>query len=259
MRPTPTRAPWWRPLEELRAASALLTRVPVPGPSPTGGGASTFGLVGALVGATGSVPILLVGDTAPLAAAGLALAAMALVTGALHLDGLADTADALASIGPGAAERARSDPRIGAAGAVAVALIVVLDAGWLAALLERSGVMAAALACVSAAAASRATVVVLVTMAPSGRRGASGGWFSSAAGPSSALIAGASATLVVILMAVATDDVALASGAVAGSVAGLGAGLWLVHARAGIDGDLLGATVEIASMSVLGATVLLAA
>ena len=258
MRPALTMAPRWRPLEELRAAIALLTRLPVPGPSPTSGGASAFGLVGAVVGATGGIPILLVGDTAPLAAAGLALAAMALVTGALHLDGLADTADALAAMGPGAAERARSDPRIGAAGGVAVALIVVLDAGWLAALVERSGVLAAALACVSAGAASRATVVVLVTLAPSGRRGASGGWFSSTAGPRAALIAGASAALVVILVAVAAADVALASGAVAGSLAGLGAGLWLIHARAGIDGDLLGATVEIASMSVLGATVLLA-
>ena len=46
-----------------------------------------------------------------------ALAIVAILSGGLHLDGLADTSDALAAPA-GAADRARTDPRAGTAGVV---------------------------------------------------------------------------------------------------------------------------------------------
>ena len=65
---------------------------------------------------------------------------LAAVSGGLHLDGLADTADALVAPDAYAAERAREDPSVGPGGAVA--LLVVLGAE-VAALASRDGVVGA--------------------------------------------------------------------------------------------------------------------
>ena len=159
---------------EITAALALLTRIPVGAQSSDTGGAAAFGLVGALVGTLGSVAILLVGDAAPLAAGGIALAMMALVSGGLHLDGLADTFDALAAPSREAAESARTDPRVGAAGAAAIAIMIVVDAALLAALMAGAGILIAALACITAASASRAVAARLLAARPSPRRGRRG-------------------------------------------------------------------------------------
>src|ERR1700704_5339998 len=88
-------------LRGVAAALAFLTRVPVGRFAELDGadvarGAVAFPLVGAGIGAaTGGVVYALAGSlTAPLAAV-LGLVVAALLTGALHLDALADTADAL--------------------------------------------------------------------------------------------------------------------------------------------------------------------
>jgi adenosylcobinamide-GDP ribazoletransferase len=80
-----------------------------------------FPLVGALVGAAVAVP-LVVADDRPWLAAVLALVVWVAITGALHLDGLADVADGL-----GAAHRDPTrfaavvkDPHLGAFGVVTV-------------------------------------------------------------------------------------------------------------------------------------------
>ena len=83
---------------QLRAAAALLTRFPVrcptagldPRPSP---------IIGAGLGALAAVPAALLAGIAPLLGAMLALGVIEIATGFLHLDGLADTADALAAPG----------------------------------------------------------------------------------------------------------------------------------------------------------------
>src|SRR6478736_1463935 len=94
------------------AALAFLTRIPIGrwvalGPDDIGRGVVFFPLVGAGVG---PLPAL--------AAGGLGVAVALVLTGALHLDGLADTADAF-----GAADRERAleimrDSRTGSFGAV---------------------------------------------------------------------------------------------------------------------------------------------
>ena len=60
-------------------------------------GAGAFGVVGAGIGLLAAVPLVLLGQPVPLVAAVLTEAVIVLVTGAVHLDGLADTADALAA------------------------------------------------------------------------------------------------------------------------------------------------------------------
>ncbi|MDQ6793873.1 MAG: adenosylcobinamide-GDP ribazoletransferase, partial [Chloroflexota bacterium] len=131
--------------EQVRAATALLTRIHVRG-GRDATGAAAFGLVGAGVGAAGGIAIVIVAGVSPLAAGALAVAVMAILSGGLHLDGLADTADALAVGDPARADIARQDPRVGSAGVVALAVAVVVDAALLASLATTSGALRAGLA-----------------------------------------------------------------------------------------------------------------
>jgi adenosylcobinamide-GDP ribazoletransferase len=86
-------------LVDLRAAVAFLTRVPMPHPHgpvlPNFARAHrAFPLVGGAIGAfVGLVYLVLAAGLPNLAAAALALGAGAILTGALHEDGLADVAD----------------------------------------------------------------------------------------------------------------------------------------------------------------------
>src|SRR3954465_5140830 len=90
------------------AAVAFLTRIPVGrivalGPDDVGRGVAFFPLVGAGVGAPGALAAEgLEGPLPALLAGGLGVAVAIVLTGALHLDGLADTADAF-----GASDRER--------------------------------------------------------------------------------------------------------------------------------------------------------
>ena len=110
----------------VRTALAFLTRLPVPTPPnpDLSRAASSFPLVGLLVGGAaaatraGADQIL-----PPLPATLLAIAVAILITGALHEDGLADVADARRR--PHDRERRLEilkDPRVGAFGALALIL-----------------------------------------------------------------------------------------------------------------------------------------
>ncbi|MEM8578904.1 MAG: adenosylcobinamide-GDP ribazoletransferase, partial [Pseudomonadota bacterium] len=121
-RPDPT-SPLWHPL----LAALLLSRLPlprVPDAAFAEGARAVWAypVVGLLLGAFAAG----IGALAPtpVIGAGLALAAMAMMTGALHEDGLADTADGLW----GGQSRARrleimKDSRIGAYGVLALILV----------------------------------------------------------------------------------------------------------------------------------------
>src|SRR5687768_15775709 len=112
----------------LRAACMLLTRLPV-GRSPIPAearrwGAAFFPLVGLGLGLLGAALLMaLEPRLGTRLAAAIAIAALLLVTGALHEDGLADTADALG----GAQDRDRlfailKDSRLGTYGVLALCL-----------------------------------------------------------------------------------------------------------------------------------------
>src|SRR6266536_628958 len=119
------------PAASMRAALAavsFLTRVPVGrvvsfDGADVASGAALFPVVGGLIGAAaGGVVVLTHLALSPFLAAALGVAAATVLSGALHLDALADTADAIAG---GSRERRLEimrDSRIGSFGAAALAL-----------------------------------------------------------------------------------------------------------------------------------------
>src|SRR5919109_3925045 len=119
------------PASQLRAlagAVSFLTRVPVGRRLALDGadvarGALLFPVVGAGIGAAVGLAAVLLDEPLPaLPAAALALALGLLLTGAMHLDGLADTADAL---GGRSRAEALSIMRDHAVGTYGVAALIV--------------------------------------------------------------------------------------------------------------------------------------
>ena len=238
--------PRGHPLEELVAAVAFLSRVPVRpiGDSRSRTGAAAFGFVGALLGVVAAVPLLLVGAGHPLPAAIAAVGLLALLDGGLHLDGLADTFDALAAPS-GAADRARTDPRAGTAGVVAIVVILGLAAASIAEVAGGGAVRAAAVV-IAAAALSRATAPAWAVAVGLHRRAAGGlgTWFADEVTRGAAAFALATAAvIVVVLVEFAGPGVALAS--LAGLAAAVVIGLGLVRLRGQLDGDGYGAIIEL--------------
>jgi adenosylcobinamide-GDP ribazoletransferase len=239
------------------AALAFLTRVPVGrrvalDGEDLGRAGPAFPLVGAGLGAVvGGIAASLSGPLSPLLAAALALAAGTLLTGALHLDALADTADALGARTRERALEIMRDHAVGAYGAVAIALDLLVKAAALADLARHGRALPVAIA---AGALSRAVPVPLAAALPYARPGeglarslAAGAWGRAAA-------ALAAATLVAAL---ATGLVGVALAACAALAA---ASLGAVFARwlGGVTGDALGAAVELAEVAMLVLAVALA-
>jgi adenosylcobinamide-GDP ribazoletransferase len=244
---------------EVRAALRLLTRFRMSAADVTGEteatGAVAFPLVGALVGIIGAVPLVLLGSIEPLVAGLLALALIAVVTGALHLDGLADTADALLAPDAMRAERARKDPSVGAGGVVTLVLVIGLEASALAAIATAAGSWIAGGALVVAAVSGRTMSVVAVVAerwrtAPQGF----GAWFAARVRPAAAVTATVLAIAIGAAVALATSSAAIAIGGSVGAAAGLLLARLLVAWRRQLDGDGMGAIVELTVAAVLIAT-----
>jgi adenosylcobinamide-GDP ribazoletransferase len=239
------------PLRDLAAAFAFLTRLPIPAGWLDGHrtGAAAFGLAGAAIGGVAAIPVVLVGQAHPGPAAIVSLAIFAILTGALHLDGLADTADALAAPA-GAADRARMDPRAGSAGVVAVVLVLLLDAAVLTELASAGGWIAAA-ALVTAGAASRSAATVAGVIAgPTRSGGRLGAWFVSRLRPGDAWLA-IGTTVVIAGVASAGAGLPVAAGLIGGAALAAGAGAVIVRLRRRLDGDGFGALVELTFAAVL--------
>jgi adenosylcobinamide-GDP ribazoletransferase len=239
------------PFRDLAAAFAFLTRLPVPARWLAGDrtGAAAFGLAGAAIGGVAAIPVVLVGQAHPGPAAVASVAIIAILTGALHLDGLADTADALAAPA-GAADRARTDPRAGSAGVVAVVIVLLLDAAVLTELASAGGLIAAA-ALVTAGAASRAAATIAGVLAgPTRSGGRLGTWFVSRLRPADAWLAMAT-TVGIGGLASALAGPPLAAGLIGGSALAAAAGAVIVRLRRRLDGDGFGALVELTFTAVL--------
>ena len=250
-------------LAELAAAVSMLTRLPIRRDAVEGTGAAAFGIVGGLMGVAASFPLVALGAwIAPLSAI-LALAVLAIASGAVHLDGLADTADALMAVGPDGAERARTDPSIGVGGVVALALVLGVDVAALAAIAAGAGPVVAGIVCVAAGSASRAVPVILARLTRTlARPTGLGGWFAARVTTRRVWIAIASALVIVFGGATglgwAGGGAMVAVAGVIGGLGGLGLGLVLVRLRGRLDGDLLGASVELAfALTVVAASVLM--
>lgn len=245
---------------ETVAALRLLTRFPLRSPgaddaaAADASGAIAFPLIGAVVGLIGAAPLVLVGWLQPLSSL-LALAAVAVVTGALHLDGLADTADALLAPNREGAERARKDPAVGPGGAVALLLVVAIEASALAAIATAWGGGPAGGALLVAVVASRTVAVLTSTIersrvAPDGF----GAWFVARVRPPAALGAAVIAALIGAAVSLVIGAIGIAIGGVVGVIVGLAIGVVVVRWRGQLDGDALGAVVELTVAAVLVAT-----
>lgn len=249
-----------RAIHDVRAAFALLTRVPVGRDPVRGAGVRAHAVVGGILGSAALLPVALLGGDMPVVAAILAVAVLAIVSGGLHLDGLADTFDALVAVGPDAAERARRDPAIGAAGATALIVVIALDVALLAGPLMEAGPLLAGLACVIAASVSRSAPAVLALVArPATGAGGLAAWFARGVGRTDVAVTLASAAFISLALGSLAGRAELAAGGAAGLAAGVLAGAALIRLRRQFDGDLLGATVEIAFASSLLATATLVA
>jgi cobalamin 5'-phosphate synthase/cobalamin synthase len=242
-----------RPWAELRApvaALTFLTRIPVGRWLVLDGddvarAAPAFPLVGAGIGAVvGGIAAMLAKPLSALLAAGLALAVGAVLTGALHLDALADTADALGARSRERALEIMRDHSIGAYGAVAIALDLLIKFGALSALISHQHVL---LFAVTAGALSRMSPVLLAAWLPYARAGPGAGVSLTRSGRLRA--AAAVIVAVAIVVAVGGMNGVVVAGCAAAMTAALGLsfGRWL----GGITGDTLGAAVELSETTVL--------
>lgn len=252
------RAAAFAPVAELVAAVAFLTRIPVrvAGPSERTG-APAFGLAGLGLGLVAAAPLVAVGAAHPWPLAILAIAIVAVLDGGFHLDGLADTADAL--VAPlGAAERARTDPQSGSAGVVAVVLVLGLQAAAIAELAALGAVVAGA-AIVVAVTVSRAAAPLWALAAGRfvGTGDGLGRWFADRVGGGAAVVAAATAAAVGVV-ASAVAGPALLGAAIAGATGSAIVGLVTIRLRGQLDGDGYGALIELTVAGVLLAAAVLA-
>lgn len=255
----------------MRFAIGTLTRIPVPAPDNVNRHVARLAMslapaIGMLIALIVGIPLLAIslavqpqGDPLrSLLLAALAIAALAWLTRALHLDGLADTADALGSGRPAdqALEIARRSD-IGPFGVIAVVLALALQViGLAVALNQGAGFEALAIAIVCGRVA---LVIACVRGIPAARRDGLG-----------AVVAGsvpiAIAIIWMLVAAALAAGLALIIGwpilgAVVAMLAGfLATAVVLVIARrrfAGITGDVLGACAEVATTTVLVALALI--
>jgi adenosylcobinamide-GDP ribazoletransferase len=237
------------------AAVAFLTRVPVGrlvalGPDDVARGAVLFPLVGAGLGAlVGGVAVGLDSRLSLLLAASLAVAVESLVTGAIHLDALADTADGLGAPTRERALEVMREPAIGSFGATALGLDLLVKTAALAALLDGPDPAFAALA---AFALGRAAPLALAWALPYARAG--GGIGASLAGAARAPwpAAGLALGIGIAVGALGLRGLWLAAGA---ALAVLVVGLVARQRVGGVTGDVLGAAVEVATTLALVAAV----
>ena len=147
---------------------------------------------------------------------------MAVLTGVLHLDGLADTADALVAPYPAAAERARKDPAVGPGGVAALVLVLATEVAALAGLASSGGGWLAGAALVVGATVARTMPVLAVQLAPVASRPTGSPAGSRArVGPVDGVVALVLAASLTAIVALAVGSVAVALGGAVGAVAGL--------------------------------------
>ena len=230
----------------MRTALAFLTRLPIrvaPDNFDLNRAAPFFPLVGLLVGAL-AAGVRAAADQVlpPLPSTLLAIAAAAIVTGALHEDGLADVADAVgAHVNKERRLEILKDPRVGTFGALALVLVVGLIASSVAALDTAD----AAKALVVAHTLARAAILPVSRLLKPAKPGGAG----------SLLRVGTTPTLIAVALGVAAALVVAgpAPGAAAVAAAILATALVaivLTRAIGGITGDGYGTTAKLVELAV---------
>jgi adenosylcobinamide-GDP ribazoletransferase len=217
-------------VSDLRAAFAFLTPLPVGAAVPGASTMAWFPLVGVVIGlAVGGTWWLAYEAFPPFVAAALAVVADVALTGALHVDGLADTADGVLPHVDGGAGRRKAimaAADVGAFGVAAVVLAVLLRVAALSSI-EPNVLLVAAVWC-----ASRTAMAVALATSPY-----VGGGLGAAFGRSPVAVWG----VVPAVGLCATAGVA-GFAVLAGLVAATVGVVLLARARlGGVTGDVLGA------------------
>ena len=231
-------------------AIALLTRLPVPNATAHRGARAAWayplaGLVAGGLAALAGLVAYALGLPAPLTAL-VSLAALIVITGAMHEDGLADAADGLW----GGYDRARRleimrDSRIGTFGTIA--LVLGLTARWAALwLLFADGPGTATAAMICAAMVSRAALPILMSALPAARDDGLSKSVGQVPGATAVLGAATACLLSLLLVGGAIFPVVFWAGLtiiVLGAVAQAKLG--------GQTGDVLGGVQQLAEIAVL--------
>ena len=253
-------------MRSLRTAVSLFTVIPVDAELRDGDAARAvlwMPVVGLLLGLAGAGVMIGVdagGSSGPrrLLGAVLAVGLLALLTGGLHLDGLADTADGLGSRrGPAEALAIMRRSDVGPMGVAALVLVLLVQVAALAAVPQLS---LAAASFVLAEVTGRVAVVV-ATGSPAARPGGFGALVAGRTSPQARWLAVVLLGCAVVVAGVASYGARLAVRGLAAALIGLLAGglLQLVGRRrlGGMTGDVFGAIVEVSAATVLVACALL--
>jgi adenosylcobinamide-GDP ribazoletransferase len=249
-------------LDGLKLAFGTLTAIPVPAPShidrPVAGRAMALApltqipMMAVLVLSGWAVRGL---SVPPLVAATMTLVALTLGTRAMHLDGLADTADGLsASYDRDKALDVMHRGNIGPSGVAAVVLVLLVEAAALASLLTTGpGVV---LACLSLVASRHLLAWACSTGVPSARAHGLGATVAGTVRPS---VVGLIFVALLGFSALAShgSGLLLVSGPVVLGSAALGGTAVIsraVRRFGGITGDVLGAVIEVSFAAALTAS-----
>jgi adenosylcobinamide-GDP ribazoletransferase len=232
----------------LRLALGTLTVLPVPPPRRVGRAEAAVAMATAPIAvlpvAAAAAATAWAGDLLalpPLVAATLTVAVLGLATGGLHLDGLADTVDGLATHGTRARRlevMRRGD--VGPSGAAALLLVLSVEVGSLAALVAQGGVVTTVVL---------AVVVSRACLAPACIRGLTAARTEGLGSTVVGAVPRLAAALVVVVTTILVTLVAGPGGLIGVVVAAAAvAAVLLVCGRklGGNTGDVLGACVEIA-------------
>ena len=237
---------------DILAATALLTRLPVTHPET---GASdlarcywAFGLAGLAVAAPSAVlGALLAGIGAPpLAAGAVVMAAIAVLTGGMHLDGLADTADSLGGDNPDHRLAIMHDSGIGSFGTVG---LLAVGIAYIASAAALAGHGAATMVggVVAAACLSRSMMAVQrwrhETPSEEG--------LAHRTGRPQAVVAAISVAVALVVAIIFGGPGAALAALLAGLAVTLALGMFLERWIGGVNGDGLGATQQLSEVTML--------
>ena len=254
--------PGFTPLYDLAACLRFYSRLPVPAlPEERAPHAAPdfrtvprmLPLAGTIIALPAALTLVLAWalHLGPFVAAALALAVAALVTGAMHEDGLADVAD---GFGGGRTRDRRleimRDSRIGAYGASALVLAYALRLGALATLLDRTGWHAAPALVLAASLSRVAALAPMVLLDPARPGGAS----ASVGQPTFATLGVATGTGVVLAgigWGLGLPPLGLALMLVLGPAAAYGLTLIAKNRIGGQTGDVIGACQQVAEIAAL--------
>jgi adenosylcobinamide-GDP ribazoletransferase len=235
-------------MKSMRQAFALLTILPfgpadLPEPGDSGRAASWYPLVGIVIGAATAAGWWVLGRfLPPMAAAPLTLALWVLLTGGLHLDGLADCCDGLlCSATPARRLEIMSDSRLGSFAGIGLCLALLVKFAAIISLAPNTVPFVFMLA----GGVSR-WLVTLAGKQPLAKPGGMAADFASGLTSRTILLAGILPLILVII-----------GGWRAFAAAGLSiAAAWLIFRFArnrigGVSGDVFGLTIELTELVVL--------